>query len=158
LSPPKRLPSPRYKVASERAHTATKPTGQQERNFPSPFDLQEIVKMVEELKGMMVALEERTKAVGAAEELKKMHEEGVAHVKKFTESFERIKQGPRGEPGMRAPEVDVHAVAREAAALVPKPKDGVTPVVDERRIAKRAAKYIAVPEGKPGKDADEKLV
>lgn len=123
----------------------------------SPFDLADVLKMVEELKTMHAKVTEALGRTATAEELAKMHAETNKKVDDLASTWQTVKQGPKGDVGKAAEpakEVDLGEVARRAAALVPRPKDGITPVVDEKKIAKRAAKLITVPKVEPGKDAD----
>lgn len=112
----------------------------------SPFDLASVVKMVEDIKGMHGKVLEALAHAGNIEDLKKMHQETLEKGERIFNSIGAVKQGKPGEPGKPAAEVDLNEVARRAAALVPKPKDGDTPVVDLKKIAKSAAKYVKVPE------------
>lgn len=124
----------------------------------SPFDLADVLKMVEELKTMHRAVTEAMGSIGTAEEFKKMHAELMQKVEIAQHSFEQVKQGKQGDAGKAAKEVDLTEVARQAAALIPPPKNGDTPAVDHKKIARMAAKLIEVPKVTPGKDADPEKV
>lgn len=124
----------------------------------SPFDLADVLKMVEELKTMHATVTEAMGRAGTAEEFKKMHGELMQKVELAQHSFEQVKKGKQGDEGKAAKEVDLAEVARRAAALIPAPKNGDTPVVDHKKIARMAAKLIEVPKVEPGKDANSEEV
>lgn len=124
----------------------------------NPFDLASVMKMVEELKQMMLDLQEKSKHIATAQELQTAHEEIKTHAHKLVSSFEAIKQGPKGDRGNPGKDVALHAVVQEVLSRIPAPKDGDTPIVDEKRIAKRVAKLVKLPEPPAPQEPNHELV
>lgn len=105
----------------------------------------ELVDLFKKLQEMQKEVLARLEPLGGAEQLHSMHQKITDHVSNLIGSFEKVKRGPQGNPGV-TPYIDLDDVARRAVALIPVPKNGDTPVVDEHRIAKRAAKLVKLPE------------
>ncbi len=103
----------------------------------------EALPVLEEVKGLATE-------VGTIQEFVHKHEQTQEHVRGLVESIDTFKLR-EGKPGKDAV-VDIHDIAKRAAALIPAP---VIPTIDENKIVKRVAKLIPKPkDGDPGKHAD----
>lgn len=124
----------RTQVTTQPATVSKKPPVE----TPKTVDFAKLVEIYEKMPDMLAQIEV------AKKELVEASESTIKHATQMRASFEAIKKGPPGLAGKPAKEVDLDEVARRAALLVPKPKDVEPVIIDEKRIAKRAAKYIKV--------------
>lgn len=117
-----------------------------------PVDFAKLVEIYEKLPGMLEEIETAKKGLLDA------HAEVLKKASDVEKTFAAVKRGPQGMPGKEAPALDVEEVVRRVAAIIPKPVDGVTPVVDHKKIAKLAATYVELPAVENGKDADPESI
>lgn len=104
--------------------------------------IQGITSLAEEIKNMYGEAEkylEEAKqvvaSVGTAKEFNTKHEEMKARVEHLVNAFGEVKSGPPGKDA----EVDMEKIISEAAKRVP------APIIDEVKIAKRAARFVPKP-------------
>lgn len=109
---------------------------------------EEIKKIYETAGPQLDEIKRIAAAVGTAQEFHSKHEEMVHTVQRVADTFNSVKQGPPGKDA----QFDMEKIISEAARRVPVPE---VPIVDEVKIAKRAARLIPKPrDGEPGKHAD----
>lgn len=93
---------------------------------------EQIQGMYEEARKYLDEAKQIASSVGTAKEFNAKHEEIKAHMKYLVDSFGEIKSGPPGKNAV----VDMEKIISEVAKRVP------APVVDELKIAKRAARLV----------------
>lgn len=111
--------------------------------------LAEEIKKIYEVSGAHLEEIKRIAAtVGTAQEFHFKHEEMRNSTRRLMESFDSVKEGPPGKDA----QFNMEKIISEVARRIPVP---ATPVIDEVKIAKRAARLISKPkDGEPGKHAD----
>lgn len=122
------------------------------------FGLQAIHDAVEELQNLHA--EHQAEHEVNQERMKREHEAKLAELDKAMSQVHHLATVVhKGEPGKDAPPVDVSAIVNHIQSNIRVPKDGISPVVDEVKIAKLAALYVPKPkDGKDAMDIDHEVI